>query len=85
MNHYFSFSLYICKNRLDPDQTRMEFRKECFVNLKSCACGSKCTKRRTKDDAHNKMVFSMSQYVYMLAGPMRRSSGGSGGPDPPPP
>ena len=31
-------SIYICKNGLDPDQTRMEFRKECFVNLKMCAC-----------------------------------------------
>ena len=27
-----SLSIYICKNGLDPDQTRMEFRKECFVN-----------------------------------------------------
>ena len=29
-----SLSIYICKNGLDPDQTRMEFKKECFVNLK---------------------------------------------------
>ena len=36
-----SLSLYICKNGLDPDQTRMEFRKECFVNLKICACDRK--------------------------------------------
>ena len=33
-----SLSLSICKNGLDPDQTRMESRKECFVNLKICAC-----------------------------------------------
>ena len=30
-----SLSLYICKHGLDPDQTRMVFRIECFVNLKS--------------------------------------------------
>ena len=29
-----SLSIYICKNGLVPDQTRMEFRKECFVNQK---------------------------------------------------
>ena len=29
---FVSLSIYICKNGLDPDQTRMEFRKECFVN-----------------------------------------------------
>ena len=33
-----SFSVYICKNGLDPDQTRMELRKECFANRKICAC-----------------------------------------------
>ena len=36
-----SLSVYISKNGLDPDQTRMEFRKECFVNLKICACDKK--------------------------------------------
>ena len=36
-----SLSLYICENGLNPDQTRMEFRKECFVNLKICACDRK--------------------------------------------
>ena len=29
---------YICKHGLDPDQIRMVFRIECFVNLKMCAC-----------------------------------------------
>ena len=38
MYQSLSLSIYICKNSLDPDQTRMEFRKECFVNLKICAC-----------------------------------------------
>ena len=33
-----SFSIFICKNGLDPDQTRMVFRKECLINLKICAC-----------------------------------------------
>ena len=31
-------SVYICKNGLDPDHTRMELRKECFANIKFCAC-----------------------------------------------
>ena len=39
----------------DPDQTRMEFRKECFVNLKICAYDRKYAKCRTKADAHDKM------------------------------
>ena len=43
-----SLSIYICKNGLDPDQTRMEFRKECFVNLKICACDRKYAKCRQK-------------------------------------
>ena len=46
-----SLSIYICKNVLDPDQTRMELRKECFVNLKNCACDRKYAKCRTKADA----------------------------------
>ena len=41
-------SIYICKNGLDPDQTRTEFRKECFVNLKMCACDRKPAKCSTK-------------------------------------
>ena len=45
-----SLSIYICKNGLDPDQTRMEFKTECFVNLKICACDRKYAKCRTKAD-----------------------------------
>ena len=52
-----SLSIYICKNSLDPDQTRMEFRKECFVNLLIYACDRKFAKCRTKADAHDKMFF----------------------------
>ena len=52
-----SLSIYICKNGLDPDQTRMEFSNECFVNLKICACDSVVQKpMRTI-----KWVFSISQ------------------------
>ena len=61
-----SLSIYICKNGLDPDQTRMEFRKECFVNLKICACDRKYAKCRTKGDAHHKMgvqYISISVYI----------------------
>ena len=62
----------------DPDQTRMEFRKECFVNLKMCACNRKYAKCRTKADAHDKIGFqyiSISLYI--------GSRGETGGPDPP--
>ena len=39
-----SLSIYICKNGLDPDQTRMEFRRECFVYLKKmCSCAIEST------------------------------------------
>ena len=61
-----SLSIYICKNGLDPDQTRIEFRKECFVNLKNCACDRKYAKCCTKADAHDKMGFqytSISLYI----------------------
>ena len=52
-----SLSIYICKNGLDPDQTRMEFKKECLVNLKICACDSVVQKpMRTI-----KWIFSISQ------------------------
>ena len=78
-----SLSIYICKNVLDPDQTRMEFRKECFVNLKNCACDRKYAQKPMRTI---KWVFSISQEVYTLSGPMRGSrGGGAGGPDPPPP
>ena len=36
-----SLSLSICKHGLDPDQTRMVFRIECFINFKMCACDRK--------------------------------------------
>ena len=40
-----SLSLFIfVKNGLDLDQTRMEFGKECFVNLKICAWDRKYAK-----------------------------------------
>ena len=75
-----SLSIYICKNGLDPDETRMEFRKECLVNLKKLCMQSVVQKpMRTI-----KWVFSISQLVYKLSGPMRGSRGGTGGPDPPP-
>ena len=52
-----SLSIYICNNGLDPDQTRMEFKKECLVSLKICACDSVVQKpMRTI-----KWIFSISQ------------------------
>ena len=74
-----SLSINICKNGLDPDQTRMEFRKECFVNIKICACDRKCAKCRTKADAHDKMGFQyISISVYIVRSYARIQSGDRG-------
>ena len=73
-----SLSIYICKNSLDLDQTRMEFRKECFVNLKICACDRKYKSRCTPLD-----VFFFCKLVYTLAHAMHGSRGGSRTPPPP--
>ena len=75
-----SLFIHICKNRFDPDQTRMEFRKECFVNLKICACDRKYAKCRTKADAHNKMDFqyiSISVYIVRSNARIQRGDRGS--------
>ena len=37
LHQSLSLSLYTCKHGLDPDQTQMVFRIECFVSLKMCA------------------------------------------------
>ena len=73
-----SLSIYICKNVLDPDQTRMEFRKECFVNLKNCACDRKYAKCRTKADAHDKMGFQYIHCPVPCADPVLGGGGGRG-------
>ena len=76
-----SLSIYICKNGLDPDQTRMEFKKECFVNLKICACDRKYAKCRTKADAHDKMDFqyiSISVYIVRSHARIQRGERESG-------
>ena len=76
-----SLSIYICKNGLDPDQTRMEFKKECFVNLKICACDRKYAKCRTKADAHDKMdlqYISISVYIVRSHARIQRGDRGSG-------
>ena len=88
MYHSLSLSIYISKNGLDPDQTRMEFRKECFVNLKICACDRKYAKCRTKADAHDKMGFQyilISVYIVRSHARIQRGDRGSGPPPPPPP
>ena len=80
---FLSLFIHICENGLDPDQTRMEFRKECFVNLKICACDRKYAKCRTKADAHDKMDFQyISISVYIVRSNVRIQRGGTGGPDP---
>ena len=76
-----SLSIYICKNVLDPGQTRMEFKKECFINLKICACDRKYAKCRTKADAHDKMDFqyiSISVYIVRSHARIQRGDRGSG-------
>ena len=76
-----SLSIYICKNVWDPDQTRMEFKKECFINLKICACDRKYAKCRTKADAHDKMDFqyiSISVYIVRSHARIQRGDRGSG-------
>ena len=82
-----SLYLHLQKTFLVPDQTRMEFRKECFVNLKNCACDRKYAKCRTKADAHDKMGFQyISISVYIVRSHARiqgGGGGGTGGPDPP--
>ena len=56
-----------------------------FCQLKKMfMCDRKNAKCPTKADAHDKMVFSISQLVYTMSGPMRGSRGETGGPDPPP-
>ena len=72
-------SIYVCKNGLDHDQTRTEFKKECLVNLKICACDSVVQKlMRTI-----KWIFSISQLsVYIIRSHARIQGGGTGGPDP---
>ena len=79
-------SIYICKNGLDPSRSdRMEFRKECFVNLKNYACDRKYAKCHTKADAHDKMGFqyiSISVYIVRSHARIQRGDRGSG---PPPP
>ena len=81
-----SLSIYICKNGLDPDQTRMEFKTECFVNLKICACDRKYAKCRTKVNAHDKMGFqyiSINVYIVRSHARIQRVDRGSGPPPPP--
>ena len=81
-----SLSIYICKNGLGPDQTRMEFKNECFVNLKICACDRKYAKCSTKADAHDKMGFQyISISVYIVRSHARTQRRDTGGPDLPPP
>ena len=59
----------------------MEFRKECFVNLKICACDRKYAKCRTKADAHDKMDFqyiSISENIVRSNARIQRGDMGSG-------
>ena len=61
----------------------MELRKECFVNLKICACDRKYAKCHTKADAHDKMGFqyiSMRVYIVRSHARIQRGDRGSGPP-----
>ena len=76
-----SLSIYICKNGLDPDQTRMEFKKECG-QFKICACDRKYAKCHTKADAHDKMDFQYISISVCIVRSHARIQRGTGGPDP---
>ena len=65
-----SFSVYICKNGLDPDQTRMELRKECFANRKICACYWKYAK-----------PMRIIRWVFSIYIGQSHAGQGSGGPE----
>ena len=65
-----SFSVYICKNGLDPDQTRMELRKECFANRKICACYWKYAK-----------AMRTIRWVFSIYIGQSHAGQGSGGPE----
>ena len=69
-----------CKNGLDQDQTRMEFRK-----VKNVRMRWKVRSVVQKPMRTIRWGISISQLEYTLAGPMRGYRGGSVGPDPPPP
>ena len=61
----------------------MEFREECFVNLKNCACDRKYAKCRTKADGQDKMGFqyiSISVYIIRSHARIQRGDRGSGPP-----
>ena len=59
----------------------MEFKKECFINLKICACDRKYAKCRTKAVARDKMDFqhiSISVYIVRSHAQIQRGDRGSG-------
>ena len=85
-----SFSLYLnLQKRFGSRSDPMEFRKECFVNLKICAwCDRKYAKCRTKADAQDKMFFqyiSISVYIVRSHARIQRGDRGFGPPPPPTP
>ena len=84
LSMYFDFpermSLFLSLFTFAKTVWIMEFRKECFVNLKICACDRKCTKCRSKADAHDKIGFQyISISVYIVRSHARIQGGGGGG------
>ena len=75
-----SFSLFLhLQKRFGSRPDLNGIRKECFVNLKICACDRKYAKCRTKANAHDKMGFLyISISVYIVRSHARIQRGGQG-------
>ena len=86
---YTSLSLFLYLNLQKRFRSRSDpngIQKECFVNLKMCACDREYAKCRTKADAHDKMGFqytSISVYIIRSHARIQRGDRGSGPPPPP--
>ena len=79
MYQSLSFFLYLhLQKRFGSRSDPIEFRKECFVNLKMCACDRKYAKCRTKADAHDKWVFSTLNKCIHCPVPCADPEGGQG-------
>ena len=79
MYQSLSLSLYLhLQKRFGSRSDRNAIQERMFRQFKNLCMRQKLMRTI-------KWVFSISQQVYILSGPMRGSRGGTGGLDPPPP